>query len=261
MSEGDTSESTPHPDDPPDGDERYLLRNRRQIRGLLKSLIDQRSLVSAHLGGRDQSFPTAVLELDEDGEWVLLDASHNEAVNRAVEGAGHLLCFAQLDHVRVRFRLDAPERIAREGHVGFRAALPQTLYHLQRREFYRLATPITESPTCVIQVTAATGRPVELRLRVIDISGGGLAVNLAPGMPLLELHRTYPDCVLELPDCPPIRVPLTICSQYQQTLPNGTDSYRIGVRFGALPRGADESIQRYIFRVDRQRSARKSGVF
>ncbi|MGE8250964.1 MAG: flagellar regulator YcgR PilZN domain-containing protein, partial [Stenotrophomonas bentonitica] len=98
-------------------DDRYLVRNPRQIRQLLQALIDQRSLINAHLGGRDQSFPTAVLELDADDDWLLLDGSPSEPSNRAAGEAGHLLCFAQLDRVMVRFRLDGLERVRNEGHV------------------------------------------------------------------------------------------------------------------------------------------------
>ncbi len=254
----------PHPE-PEEGDDRYLVRNPRQVRGLLRALIDQRSLVSAHIGGRDQSFPSAVLEVDEDEEWLLLDGSPNEASNRAAAEASHLLCFAQLERVRIRFRLDHVERIEHEGHVAFRAPLPASIYHLQRREHYRLETPITDSPTCVIAFEPEGDDDLPprepLRLRVIDISGGGLAVSLPAGAPLLEVGRVYRRCELRLPDQQPIPVSLAICSQAKQTLANGVESYRIGTRFETLPRGADEDIQRYIFRIDRQRNARKSGVF
>lgn len=264
MSEGNASEAPPDaPHEAVEGDEKYLLRNRRQIRGLLQSLIQQRSLVTAHVGGRNQSFPTAVLELDEDEHeaWLILDGSPHEASNRAAARASHLLCFAQLDHVRVRFRIESLERIDSGGHVAFRAPLPDTLYYLQRREHYRLETPVTDSPNCLVRFEHADGQKTELELRVIDISGGGLAVALGPGMPLLEVNRTYWDCLLQLPEQAPIPVPLTVCSQFKQALPNGLESIRVGLQFAGLPRGAGEAIQRYIFRVDRQRNARKSGVF
>ncbi|HBK44916.1 MAG TPA: pilus assembly protein PilZ [Xanthomonadaceae bacterium] len=262
MSQGNTSD-LPHSSahDAVEGDEKYLLRNKRQIRGLLRSLIEQRSLVTAHLGGRDQSFPTAVLEVEEDEGSLLLDGSPNEASNRAAESATHLLCFAQLERVRVRFRLEGLECIEHNGHVAFRTAIPETLYYLQRREYYRLETPITDSPSCLIRYEHEDGDQVELEVRVIDISGGGLAIALLPGMPLLETNRTYWDCVLQIPDSPPISLPLTVCSQFRQLLPNGQENFRVGLQFADLPRGADELIQRYIFRIDRQRNARKSGVF
>jgi c-di-GMP-binding flagellar brake protein YcgR len=264
MSEGNTSEASPEaPHEAVEGDEKYLLRNRRQIRGLLQSMIQQRSLVTAHVGGRDQSFPTAVLELEDgqDEPWLILDGSPHEAANQAIANASHLLCFAQLERVRVRFRIEGHQRIDHDQHVAFRAPLPDALYYLQRREYYRLETPITDPPNCLIRFEHDDGQKTELELRVIDISGGGMAVALSPGMPQLEVDRTYWECLLRLPEQPPITVPLTVCSQFKQILPNGLEVIRVGLQFADLPRGASEAIQRYIFRVDRQRNARKSGVF
>lgn len=151
MSEGDTSELDHDADHLAEGDERYLLRNKRQIRGLLQQLIDQRAVVTMHVAGRDMAVPTAVLEVDEDDDYVILDGSHNDASNRAIEQAKYLLCYAQLERVNIRFRLETPERLERDIHVAFRATLPDSLYHLQRRESYRLETPITDSPTCTIR--------------------------------------------------------------------------------------------------------------
>ena len=191
MSKGDTSELDHDADHLAEGDERYLLRNKRQIRGLLQQLIDQRAVVTMHVAGRDMAVPTAVLEVDEDDDCVILDGSHNDASNRAIEQAKYLLCYAQLERVNIRFRLETPERLERDIHVAFRATLPDSLYHLQRRESYRLETPITDSPTCTIRQDAASGGNLNLQLRVIDISSGGLAVSLATGMPLLAVSYTH----------------------------------------------------------------------
>ncbi|WCE03697.1 flagellar brake protein [Pseudoxanthomonas sp. JBR18] len=260
MSEGLATDS--HPDaSTEEVDDKYLLRNPRQIRRLLRALIDQRATLTVHLMGRDQSFASAILEVDEDEDQVLLDGSVNEASNQAAERAGTLLCFAQLDRVRVRFRIEALDRIEQNGRTAFRFPLPDSLYYLQRREFYRLETPITESPTCILRIPdSSAADPIELEARVVDISGGGLAVALPVDVPRLTTHVTYPECQLALPDHQPFSVPLMVCSQQRQVLPSGVEFLRIGLQFGQLPRGADELIQRYIFRVDRERTARRNGV-
>lgn len=258
MAEGIPSDShEPSGHEATEQDDRFLLTNPRQIRQLLQSLINQRSQISAHLGGRDQSFSTALLELDEDS--LLLDLSVNEACNRSAEQAEYLLCFAQLDKVRLRFRIADLERVGNDGVSGFRAPLPDSLYYLQRREHFRLETPITESPMCVLRLDDASP-PTELVLRVIDISAGGVAVALVPGQPIPENRQSYPGCVLQLPDADAIRLTLQVCNMYPHKLANGQGTLRVGLRFADLPRGADASIQRYIFRIERQRSARKSGV-
>jgi len=261
MSQGAAPDLSSSPaQDPAEADDKYLVRNPRQIRRLLQALSEQRSVITAHLAGRDQSFPTALLEADEDEDWILLDGSHHEAINRAAEQASHLLCFAQLSQVRIRFRVAQLERLDWQGHVAFRAPLPETLYHVQRREFYRLETPITDSPVCILCMTGDDGEQHEFEVRVADISAGGMAIVLPPGMPDLALRRTYRSCRLVLPDQPPITLSLLVCSQFKQVLPTGLEHTRVGLQFTELPRGADEAIQRYIFRVDRQRSARKSGA-
>lgn len=237
-------------------DERFLVRNPLQIRQLLRQLIDQRSLINAHIGGRDQSFPTAVLELDEDGDQLLLDGSPQEASNRAAEAAGYLLCFAQLERVLVRFRVDNLERQENGRHIAFRASLPEEMVHLQRREMYRLETPITDSPQLVLP--AADGRPERLAMRVVDISGGGLAVTVPAELPVFGMQKRY-EAELSLPDGPDLQIGLIACNERVQKLPSGVEITRVGLRFDRLPRGGDSAIQRYIFRIDRQRSARKNG--
>lgn len=257
MSEGslDAPDASPAAHD--DGtDDRYLVRNPRQIRQLLQALIDQRSLINAHLGGRDLSFPTAILELDDDEDRLLLDGSPSEPANRAAEEAGHLLCFAQLDRVMVRFRLEHLERTGSANHVAFRVPFPSEMVHLQRRELYRLETPITDSPHLRFPVNEDRGEP--LNLRVVDISGGGLAVTVPLDCTAFSLQKRY-QARLDMPDTGPLELSLIVCNQLRVKLPNGTEMKRIGMRFDTLPRGGDSAIQRYIFRIDRQRSARKNG--
>lgn len=257
MSEGslDVNDQT-HVGHDADLDDRYLIRNPRQIRQLLQGLIDQRSLINAHLVNRDQSFPTAILELDEDDDWLMLDGSPSEPANRAAEEAGNLLCFAQLERVVIRFRLQGLQRTGSTGHVGFRAPFPTELMHLQRRELYRLETPITDSPQ--LRFAADEDRSDPLTLRVVDISGGGLAVTVPVDCHAFSLQKRYP-ATLDMPDSGPLQLSLIVCNQLTVKLPNGVEMKRIGMRFDDLPRGGDSAIQRYIFRIDRQRSARKNG--
>ena len=235
-------------------DDRYMVRNAHQVRHLLQAMIDQRSMFNVHPDGRDQAFPSAVLDVDMHG--LVLDASPVPSINRTVETANSLLCFGQVDKVTVRFQLEGQRRIDRDGHVAFEVPLPEEVYHLQRREFYRLETPVGDSPYCVLPDPDG-GEAT--RWRVLDISAGGIALLLPPEQNLLKLQSRYASCVLEIPESTPISTPLVVCNLRQQKQPNGTEMTRIGLRFDDLPRGADNSIQRYIFRIDRLRKARSNG--
>lgn len=237
-------------------DDKYIVRNPRQVQLLLQALIEQRATVTAHADGRENSFPTAILELD--GDSLLLDGSPLAAVNRDAANASYLLCFALVDKVTVRFRLPQLERIDDSGRTAFRVALPEEIYHLQRRDFYRLETPVGDSPYCTLPID---DEDEPASWRVVDISAGGIALLFPPETTPLQLQRRYRGCTLRLPDAAPIPVTLIVCNQRLQKQSNGIEQLRAGLRFDDLPRGADAMIQRYIFRVDRERKARLNGDF
>ena len=143
---------------------------------------------------------------------------------------------------------------------GYVADLPETLLRLQRREYYRLQVPVTQPLECAIPQHHPDGETTYERYRVLDISGGGIALAVQAENPTLRPYREFPDCLLYLPDGGPLSLRLMVKSLHSQLNQNGTESWRAGCQFTDLPRGADALIQRYIFRLERQRSARERGA-
>lgn len=244
---------------PPSGDglhadERYVVRDPRQVRALLQALIDQRATITALPDGCGQSFPSAVLELGEDS--LVLDGSPVAAFNRRAAGAGFLLCFAQVDRVQLRFRVERPRQQERDGYVAFLAALPRELHHLQRRELYRLTTSLDDAPwVCVPDPAGGEA----MRWRAADISAGGIALLLPGDQTVFALEQRCTGCVLELPEAAALALSLRVRNLVQLRRADGLEQVRVGLCFEDLPRGADAAIQRHIFNVERRRNARMSG--
>jgi flagellar brake protein len=243
-----------------DEEEKYLLRRPREIHQVLQSLLDRHALISAYPALRNHGYPTALLALDEDGRHLLIDGNMQEAINRIIEQAHHLTCVAQLDRIHIQFRLAPLSRMIIDGQTAFRAPLPEQLLRLQRREFYRLQVPVAQPLTCELPIPRGDGEVEPLPLRVLDISAGGVALAVPADQPQFRPFREYEDCVLHLPDAAPIAVRLMIRSLFRQINQNGRESWRAGCQFTALPRGAEVLIQRYIFRLERQRNARERGI-
>ncbi len=244
-----------------DEEEKYLLRHPRDVRQVLQALFDRRALISAHLVPRGHVFPTALIALAGDDGGLLFDGSISAAINRAVEEADQVICVSQLDRVHVQFPLIGCERLLLDGQVAFRAALPDRVLRLQRREFYRLRVPVAHPVRCRVPFgTGAEEEPQWEEMRVLDISGGGVAVEVPPERPEFRPYREYADCRLLLPDGEPLQVRLMVRNLFRQSRPNGRDLWRAGCQFTELPRGGDTRIQRYIFRMERQRSARERGI-
>lgn len=100
----------------------------------------------------------------------------------------------------------------------------------------------------------------EMTLRIIDISGGGIAIAVPPAETPFSPGDEFSGCWIKLPDSPPISARLTVRNLFRLTTPNGIGMLRAGCEFSDMPRGADEAIQRYIFKIERQRSARQRSL-
>ncbi|MDH5821416.1 flagellar brake protein [Luteimonas sp. RD2P54] len=243
-----------------DPDERFALSDPLRVRQVLQSLIDGRALISAHVPGRSHAFPTAIIELGTEGDWLLLDGSAQGAINRSLREAPHLSCAGQIDRVGVRFRLCGQRQIEVDGRVAFRTPLPDAVVYLQRRELFRLETPAADPPSCLIRCRQDEGAVLEAEYRVSDISVGGIAITVLEEAIEFELRQRHRDCELRLPGMAPTAIQVEVRSVSMQTQANGAAVRRIGMAFTTLPRGADVAIQRYILQVERQRIARRNGL-
>ena len=268
-----------------DDEARYLLSDRREIAAILRQLIEAHALLSARLRPGSDSFITAILGVAEDGESLVIDASRDDAINARIAGGGKnqaggdpkaegdgraedgrtegdsqamlLDCVTQLDRVRIQFSLHELQLTSSEGSAAFRAALPQQLLRLQRREFYRLQAPVTQSLTCTLPLRHTDGVVRNADLRVLDISGGGVAIAVPPADAMLEAGMELMDCQLKLPGSAPIPARLSVRNLFRITTRNGIEMLRAGCQFTHMPRGAEDAIQRYILKVERERNARQ----
>lgn len=234
------------------GELRYEKRDPADVRRLLAALVSAKALVTAQIVPGSISCPTAVLAVDNDT--VLLDGNPQEPLNQRLLQAHHLVCTSQLDRVQIRFRVQRLQRIDNEGYTAFIAPLPTSIIELQRRDTYRLQIPPMEPVHC--RLPDPDGGTDGVELRVLDLSAGGLALAAAENFVLPGSSRLG-RCTLLLPDAAPIIVELSVAHSYLENTRNGTPRLRIGCRFERLPLPIERAIQNYIFRVERQRSARE----
>lgn len=242
-----------------DDETKYLLRDRREIVAILKHIVAARALVSARLAPGRESYLSALIAADEREAGVLLDASADPAQNERILRAEALDCVTQLDKVRIQFMLKNPRLVDEGGSPGFRCDLPDSLLRLQRREFYRLQTPVSHAVSCTIALPQADGSRRSTELRILDISGGGVAIAVPPVGVRFEPGIEFANCLLKLPETAPIPSRLIVRNLFRITKRSGAELLRAGCQFADMPRGAEDAIQRYILRVERERNARERG--
>lgn len=252
----DLSTARPIDTDRDGGLERFMLHGRRQIAQLLQALIDEHCLIAAHSGG-GHSFVTALIRLDDDS--VLLDVSPDPAANRRALMAERLLCITQLQRIRIQFALRGIAEVIEDGRPALRAPLPDQLLRLQRRESYRLQVPLKHELGVSLKTRNAAREPVQVDSRVIDISAGGIATVVPPGVAEFVIGDKLEDCCLRLPDTDPLTLTLEVRNITPQPQRNGTELLRLGLQFVDLPGNAEARIQRYIFNTERERNAKEKG--
>lgn len=236
----------------------YLLRDRREIVPILKSLAEKRAVLTAYIEGQE-SFITSVLGLGGEDGSLILDVSPDEKVNARAAAASELIVAGQLERIRLQFSLSGLERFPYEGHPALRAALPESVLRLQRREFFRLATPVAAPPVCNIVTEGPTGERKTISVKVVDISSGGVAVIVPPAEMALTPGMDFDDCRLYLPEGEPIPVRIRVRNLFQVDRQNGVRVWRAGCEFFGLSNAMTARIQRYIFKVERDRKAREGG--
>ena len=253
---GDVQE--PEPWLEPANHAKFVLRGHGEILSILRGLQSAADLITAYFNEGKYFLLTAVIAVDE--ESVTLDFGADEAMNRRALTADEVFCIARHDKVRVQFALRGLRRVEVQGRPAFRAHLPDEVLRLQRREYYRLATPIANPLKCLIPVIADDGTTKEIEVHVADISGGGMAfMQPTDGMVFVEGMR-FANCRAELPEVGTLVATLQVRGVFDVTLRSGGKATRVGCQFVRLPGPMLTLVQRYIIKVERERQARDSGI-
>ncbi len=234
----------------------YILRDPREIRFILRGLIEGRALVSVYFGPTGDFMLSTLLALSEDQSQLFLDWGADEAMNAKVASSDAITCTTQLDKVKIQFTLGAATPFDLSGARSFRARVPDAILRLQRREYYRLATPATQGVKCSIVVTTDSRSELRVEATVLDISGGGLAVMVPPEGAVFEPDRELHNCRINLPEIGVIETKMRVRNVFRISATDGRPMLRAGCQFIHLPDSQVSMIQRYILRVERGRTVR-----
>jgi c-di-GMP-binding flagellar brake protein YcgR len=231
---------------------RYAVDDRREILQLLKALIAKRPLLAAHVD-HGPSFITVALALTPDDASLIIDASPDETLNARAGSAAQIVLTTRLDNVKLQFALATPAQTIHADRPALVALVPGSMLRLQRREYFRLATPQSAPLLCSITHESGDGRTKTVSVRILDISGGGLAVVVPPDEIAFEAGAEFDHCSLRLPDGEPLAVRLKVRNLFQVEKPNGVKVMRAGCEFFGLSSAVTARIQRYMFKLERDR--------
>ena len=236
----------------------FMLRSPAEVVLVLRGLCEHVAQMTVFFNeGRDMLL-TTLAHVAEDH--LVLDYGPSSEMNRKALEAEQHFCVTTLEKVRVQFILRGFTKMEHEGRPSFRCALPDEVLRLQRREFYRLTTPLIRPLICMMPLPMPDGGLHMHEAHVFDISGGGMGISAPPEGAPFAAEMVFPNCRIELPEIGFVTGTLKVRSVFEVTLRSGTQVRRAGCEFVKLPGPMMTLIQRYIIKVERERKARESGM-
>lgn len=230
---------------------KYAVSWKKEIVFILRAVMEKGELVSAYFNRGESFLLTAIVGVDADREVVYLDFGANEAMNRKILDSDRIIFVSTHEKVKIQFTAAHIEKVLFEGRDSFKIPLPESLIKLQRREFFRVTTPIINPLKCIVPLP--DNRKIEVA--IVDISIGGIGIILPPADTAMEPGMTFPGCHLILPDIGNIITTMEIRNVFEVTLRNGLKTKRAGCQFIDLSANMQSMIQRYIIKVERDRRA------
>ncbi len=240
----------------------YQVHSRREIISLLRSIGEHNQLVRMIINSGSEAIVTSILKVDETDGTVLLDVAPSQLLNQRILESDQISFETVLEHIRILFFATRVESCLFENLPAFSIEIPESLIRLQRREYYRVPTPVTNPLRCTIMVPQEdkTGAPTKVVVTLKNVSGGGIAIVDENKLLDNTIGRIYKDCQIDLPGGTLVIATLQIRNSMEITLTNGKTIRRLGCLFVNLPKAMLAAVQRYITKLERERNAKETGM-
>lgn len=237
----------------------FEVGSRREIIALLRAIGEKNQLIRMLVHGESDVCVTSVLHVDAEGGTLVLDRSINAEQNARIVQARKISFETSLDKIRILFASDHVRETTFENGAALALDLPTTMIRLQRREFYRMSTPVSNPVKVTIPVPYELGGGNAV-LPLSDISCGGVCVFDNKFTLGNTIGKNYPNCRIELPEIGIVTTTLQVRNSIDMTLLNNKANRRLGCQFLDMPRASAAAVQRYITRLERERNARIAGL-
>lgn len=227
--------------------ENYRISAPVEIAAYLRELMSEQARV--YLRNPDGvDLHTTLCVLDARTGLMGFDLPVSSGQAEALLESDEITATAYLASIRLEFELEQPVIVRDGGGSVLRAALPQRLYRFQRRQTFRV------QPTGVNYPLLQLRHPLEgelLRLRVLDVSMGGLGLLLPGDQAELPPNLDLGGCVLELDRDTRLEVGLRLLHVTQHAeIQSGR---HLGCAFQTLPPDTARALQLYIDQTQKRR--------
>lgn len=232
----------------PEDHDKHRIVSPKEIGFVLRHLADKRSRIALYYDADSDFILTTLLGADSSGLW--LEPSPSSTDNKRITESHQLTLVSSHLQAKVQFNAQQARKVEYQGQAAIYLPIPNHIYRLQRREYFRLMTPIAKPLRCVI----TSGKPPTRRLHeivIMDISGGGIGLTCNNADIELIPGQTYDDCRIALPELGTITGTIEVKNMATLTSPTGRTIKRAGCEFKKLDGPSAILLQRYVTSMQR----------
>lgn len=234
-------------------EEQYLVYNSKEIIQILTDLLKSKAMLKVSFNHAADECLTTIIAVDVKNHVIHLDIGLDDAFNNRLL-ANHHVIFSKDDGIRIKWVSAHISAVTLHDGKAIKIALPQKMLRLQRREFFRLATPIVNPVPCQIPIVDKTNPDVERTLELIlaDVSLGGIA-TIAPDPldPVFVVGANFNQCKISFPDVGVTSLTLQVRNITSISVKDSSAKHRIGFQFIEPSRGNEGLINRYTYNLER----------
>lgn len=239
----------------------YWLESSFEIRQVLKTLAKKTEKISMSMV-EGLSFVTVVLDVSDRGE-VVLDANADAKINAMACLRQGVSIHGVLDRVDIDFKLSEGRVVEYDGAPALSFQAPSRLHKLQRREYFRVPTPMVKPLMCSLHVAVEANRggggegegeaqAKEYQAQILDISIGGVCLQQPVGL-LLRAGQVLKGCGMLIPDSGMLRFDLGVRHVFDVENRLGKLSRRAGCEFVSLSAVGQQAVQKFMSKLERDR--------
>lgn len=238
-------------DDKFQDDSPFRVYSKLEIMSLLTSMMKRKQLLSMFIKGGYESAITSILHID--GDDLIVDVAPNAELNEHILHSKRISFEALHNSIRIIFSVDKAHQCQYQERPAFRISIPESLLRLQRREYFRIATPVDKPLHCTFHVNGTT-----IVTQLNNISTGGVSVTDESKLFDPTPGHIYENCLLELTGSQSVTITLKICDCHKVTLTSGKTIHRLGCEFIGISHTTMTKIQRFIMKLEREQNAKSS---
>lgn len=226
----------------------FFIHNPEQIISHLYLLVKRKCLLAAHFGNNEEFFLTTIIEIDKKNNTIILDYGSKEHLNKRILHSQKINLSTEYSGIPVTFSGARLTKIQYKGEPAFRMPLPASIFWRERREFYRVKSPISKFTYCWLKLS--NQERINLNVHDISIAGFSMLNDCNEYFNRLIPATRFEQCKLILSETSEDTVSFEICGTTIINPEKSNKIERISCKFTQITPTFETTIQRHIQHIE-----------